>query len=127
MPLSRAKSAASSIVSSNTVPSISRTMALSILLSWMLIICRAIAEEALRIEPAAIEALIALGDLYKLQGDLHQAEEYFVRAAQTMPGVPTGYLRMATIAREAENRDAVVYWNDLARQAEPGGLLRPTD
>ena len=44
-----------------------------------------------------------------------------------MPGVPTGYLRMATIAREAENRDAVVYWNDLARQAVPGGLARPED
>jgi hypothetical protein len=32
---------------------------------------------------------------------------------------------MATLAREDENRDAVVYWNDLARQAQPGGLLRP--
>ena len=33
---------------------------------------------------------------------------------------------MATLAREDENRDAVVYWNDLARQAQPGGLLRPS-
>jgi hypothetical protein len=35
-------------------------------------------------------------------------------------------LRMATMAREDENRDAVVYWNDLARQSQPGGLLRPS-
>ena len=80
----------------------------------------------LAIEPAAIEALIGLGDLYKAEGDLETAEAYYTSAAETMPGVPTGYLRMATLAREAENRDAVVYWNDLARQAQPGGLLRPT-
>ncbi len=81
---------------------------------------------ALAIEPAAIEALINLGDLYKAEGDRETAETYYTMAAETLPGVPTGYLRMATLAREDENRDAVVYWNDLARQAQPGGLLRPT-
>lgn len=81
---------------------------------------------ALAIEPAAIEALISLGDLYKAEGDRETAEAYYTMAAETLPGVPTGYLRMATIAREDENRDAVVYWNDLARQAQPGGLLRPS-
>jgi hypothetical protein len=34
---------------------------------------------------------------------------------------------MSTLAREQENRDGVVYWNDLARQAQPGGLLRPEE
>ncbi|MFN2204900.1 MAG: tetratricopeptide repeat protein, partial [Candidatus Promineifilaceae bacterium] len=81
---------------------------------------------ALSIEPAAIEALINLGDLYKAEGDRETAETYYTMAAETLPGVPTGYLRMATLAREDENRDAVVYWNDLARQAQPGGLLRPS-
>jgi tetratricopeptide (TPR) repeat protein len=81
---------------------------------------------ALDIEPAAIDAMIALGDLYKAEGDRETAETYYTKAAETMPGVPTGYLRMATLAREDENRDAVVYWNDLARQAQPGGLLRPS-
>ena len=82
---------------------------------------------ALALEPAAVEALVGLGDLYKSEGDLALAEDYYLRAAQVMPGVPTGYLRLGTMAREAENRDAVVYWNDLARQAEPGGLSRPDD
>ncbi len=80
---------------------------------------------ALAIEPSAIEAMIDLGDLYKAEDDLETAETYYKLAAETRPGVPTGYLRMSTLAREAENRDAVVYWNDLARQAQPGGLLRP--
>jgi tetratricopeptide (TPR) repeat protein len=84
-------------------------------------------EAALAIEPATVEALVALGDLARLRGDDLLAEEYYVEAAMVMPGVPTGYLRMATVAREAENRDAVVYWNDLARQAEPGGLARPEE
>jgi hypothetical protein len=84
-------------------------------------------EAALVIEPAAVEALVALGDLSQIRGEDIRAEEYYVRAARIMPGVPTSYLRMATIAREAENRDAVVYWNDLARQAEPGGLARPEE
>ena len=83
--------------------------------------------EALALEPAAIEALIDLGDLYKAEGDRETAETYYTLAAETMPGVPTGYLRMATMAREDENADAVVYWNDLARQAQPGGLLRPSE
>ena len=82
-------------------------------------------EAALALEPAAIEALVALGDLYKDQGDLIMAENYYLRAAQAMPGVPTGFLRLATLAREAENRDAVVYWIDLARQAAPGDLTPP--
>ena len=80
---------------------------------------------ALAIEPAAIDAMIGLGDLYKAEGDRETAETYYTQAAETLSGVPTGYLRMATLAREDENRDAVVYWNDLARQAQPGGLLRP--
>ncbi len=84
-------------------------------------------EAALAIEPATVEALVALGDLARLRGDDLLAEAYYVRAAKVMPGVPTGYLRMATLAREAENRDAVVYWNDLGRQAEPGGLVRPEE
>jgi len=69
--------------------------------------------------------LVALGDLYKGQDDLVKAEDYYLRAAQAMPGVPTGFLRLATLAREAENRDAVVYWIDLARQAAPGDLTPP--
>ena len=81
---------------------------------------------ALAIEPAAIEAMIGLGDLYKAEGDRETAETYYTKAAETLSGVPTGYLRMATMAREDENRDAVVYWNDLARQSQPGGLLRPS-
>ena len=84
-------------------------------------------EAALLIEPATVEALVALGDIYRRQGDDSVAEEYYIKAARAMPGVPTGYLRLATMAREAENRDAVVYWNDLARQAEPGGLARPEE
>ena len=84
-------------------------------------------EAALVIEPATVEVLVGLGDIYRELGDVSQAEEYYIRAAKAMPGVPTGYLRLATMAREAENRDAVVYWNDLARQAEPGGLTRPED
>ncbi len=84
-------------------------------------------EAALTIEPATVEALVALGDIYREKGEDPLAEEYFLRAAKVMPGVPTGYLRMATMARAAENRDAVVYWNDLARQAEPGGLARPEE
>ncbi len=84
-------------------------------------------EAALEIEPAAIDALVVLGDIYKAAEDLETAEEYYTRAAEIMPGVPTGYLRMSTLAREQENRDAVVYWNDLARQAQPGGLLRPSE
>ena len=82
-------------------------------------------EKALVLEPATVEALVALGDLHRDQGNQTVAEEYYIRATSVMPGVPTGYLRMATMAREAENRDAVVYWNDLARQSVPGGLARP--
>lgn len=82
-------------------------------------------ESALTLEPAALEALVALGDLYKSQDNLVKAEDYYLRAAQAMPGVPTGFLRLATLAREAENRDAVVYWIDLARQAAPGDLTPP--
>ena len=70
---------------------------------------------------------MVLGDIYKAAEDLETAEEYYTRAAEMMPGVPTGYLRMSTLSREQENRDAVVYWNDLARQAQPGGLLRPAE
>lgn len=84
-------------------------------------------KQALAIEPATVDALVALGDLYREAGDQPMAEEYYIRAAKMMPGVPTGYLRMAKMARAAENRDAVVYWNDLARQAEPGGLARPEE
>ncbi len=84
-------------------------------------------EKALAIEPATVEALVAIGDLYLDNGDDLRAEEYYIRAAKVMPGVPTGYLRMGSMARAAENRDAVVYWNDLARQAEPGGLARPEE
>jgi hypothetical protein len=68
-----------------------------------------------------------LGDTYKAAEDLESAEDYYTRAAEMLPGVPTGYLRMSTLAREQENRDAVVYWNDLARQAQPDGLLRPSE
>ena len=75
-------------------------------------------------KPRAIQKAI---DLYKEQGDNEQAEAYYVAATEAAPGVPTGYLRMATMAREREDRDGVVYWNDLARQAVPGGLLRPED
>ncbi|MDX1415450.1 MAG: tetratricopeptide repeat protein [Candidatus Promineifilaceae bacterium] len=82
-------------------------------------------EKALELEPATVEALVALGDLYRDQGDETTAEEYYIAATRTMPGIPTGYLRMASMAREVENRDAVVYWNDLARQSVPGGLARP--
>lgn len=88
---------------------------------------RADLERALALQPAAVETLVALGDLYKAEGDLASAESYYLRAVEAMPGVPTGYLRLAKMAREAENRDAVVYWNDLARQADPGGLARPDE
>lgn len=82
-------------------------------------------ESALQLEPATVDALVALGDLHRDQGNLTAAEEYYIQATMVMPGVPTGYLRMGSMAREAENRDAVVYWNDLARQSVPGGLVRP--
>ena len=82
-------------------------------------------ERALVLEPGSVETLVALGDLHLDQGNETLAEEYYIEATKVMPGVPTGYLRMSTMAREAENRDAVVYWNDLARQSVPGGLARP--
>lgn len=78
-------------------------------------------------EPGSIDALIALGDLYRARGDDDQAAAFYLQATEVMPGVPTGYLRLGQMAREREDRGEAVRFANLARDAEPGGLVPPDD
>ncbi|MCO5199282.1 MAG: tetratricopeptide repeat protein [Anaerolineae bacterium] len=89
---------------------------------------------ALEIQPGAVSALLALGDLYHDEGDRESATLYYEQATELLPGLPAGYLRLGVLAAEVFDRDGALLYSDLARNAQPGVLtppdsagIRPTD
>jgi tetratricopeptide (TPR) repeat protein len=80
---------------------------------------------ALQTEPGSIDALLALGDLAREQGNDEDAKQWYEQAVTLMPGVPAGYLRLGSMAAEARDRDAALEYARAAREAQPGALIRP--
>jgi tetratricopeptide (TPR) repeat protein len=84
-------------------------------------------QTALQKEPGSIDALLALGDLARTQENIEAAKQWYQQAVSQRPGVPAGYLRLGSLAAEERDRDAALEYSRAAREAEPGGLLRPDD
>jgi tetratricopeptide (TPR) repeat protein len=82
---------------------------------------------ALEQEPGSLDALLALGDVYRAKADYAGAKQEYEKAVALMPGVPTGYLRLADLANEQGDSTAAEGYVEAARAAEPGSLIAPDD
>lgn len=56
-------------------------------------------EAALQKEPGNLDVLLALGDLYRDQGDVKAAQEVYQKATTLKPGVAAGRLRLSRLRR----------------------------
>lgn len=78
-------------------------------------------EQALRLQPAKIEALLNCGTLYYEQGNLEKAFELFSRAAEAAPENPLAHSNLGTVLDELGQRE------DARRHLRQAVRLDPTD
>jgi tetratricopeptide (TPR) repeat protein len=74
---------------------------------------------AIATEPGSTSALIALGDLYQVQGDVVKARLAYQRVISLTPGVATGYLRLANLALLQGNLEEAWRQFETAYTVEP--------
>jgi cytochrome c-type biogenesis protein CcmH/NrfG len=77
---------------------------------------------ALAQEPGSIDALLALGDAYRTQGDGDQARQAYEKIVSLTPGAAVGYLRLSGLANAQGDEDQAQRYVEAARQAEPGSM-----
>ena len=82
---------------------------------------------ALEKEPGYLDALLALGDLYREQDDMDNARLEYEEIVALNPGVAVGYMRLGALANELGDEEEAERYLDAARQAEPGSVVDPDD
>ena len=79
-------------------------------------------EEALRLEPRMVEALLNCGTLYYEQGDFEKAAAYFERAAEAAPENSLAHSNLGSVLQELGQIEEARRRLRQAVQLEPGNL-----
>jgi tetratricopeptide (TPR) repeat protein len=84
-------------------------------------------ETARSLEPGSVDALIALGDLFRDQENFAEAEKAYASVVSLAPNLPVGYLRLGNLAGLQGDLDTAQEYADAAREVAPGILNPPDD
>ncbi len=84
-------------------------------------------QAALEKEPGHLDALLALGDLYREQDDMDNARREYEQIVALTPGVAVGYMRLGALANELGEEEEAERYLEAARQAEPGSVIDRDD